>query len=229
MPIPETVLEYIQALKWPVLVGGVVFWERNAIKRAIEHFRMPDEGSVKVTGLGDLSWKNAVQAVAEKAEEMVEQLQEERKDEDDTRELPTQGVLRVEMDLDDTEVENATRILQASLSAWHQERNEWSMVDRLVLTDPTGAVINAWETLQRRLITKATKYDLPFSQAELHSAVHLASKMNMPQELIDVITQLRELRNSVAHAQVKINSEDALEYVQTVKRLTDRIATTYWI
>jgi hypothetical protein len=217
MPIPETVLEYIQTVKWPVLVGGVLFWERNAIKRAIERFRMPDEGSVKVPGLGDVSWKNAVQAVAEKTDEIVEQI-EDRKEVEPPPDL----------DLKPADREYLIKLYMQSLAEYGTRRffqEEWSTIDRLVLIDPQAAVVNAWTVFQRYIQAKAVAEYPYLSQGELRNTERLATKMNLPPELISVITQLRQLRNSVAHGQSTISPQDAFEYVQTVKRVADEVIT----
>jgi hypothetical protein len=213
---PAEVLQYIQALKWPVVVGGGIFLERRALRGFLERFRMPQEGSVKFLGVGEANWKNSVLDVAEKIEEVVAATAS-----DNTNE-PIQKGEPVAM-ADGASSVAGEDIFQTNVRRYLSTSTQWDAIDRLVVTDPTGAVISAWEKLEERIMGKAYIEKANVSQRERRNIVLVASRLGLPRDVVSIVQELRTLRNQVAHGQQRLSSEDALEYVQTVKRVADQI------
>lgn len=208
MSVPSEILQYIQALKWPVFAGGVVYALRGSIKKFLDNFRM-DEGTAKIPGVGEVTWKKAMQEVAEKVEAIPE-----------TQELTHE---------DTEEVIAGWRSAQALKDAVQREAAKyefaferaasWDLVERLVFSDPTGAVIAAWERLGEEIYGAAYRHKANVSDRERRNFLLMAQRLGFPDDALQAIRSLRDLRNRAAHSDIRITPEDAMEYVQAVRKL----------
>jgi hypothetical protein len=213
--VPAEVLQYIQALKWPVLIAGVLFFERKVIANFLRRIR---EGTAKF-GSAEISWKSDVQEVAERADEYIAQAVQ-----------PPAGPERVAPKEQKAEEKVGTDAGVGTDRAWvtviprTTGTTDWAPIDRQVVTDPTGAVISAWEKLAERIIGRAYIEKANVSQREARDVVTVAARLGVPSDAVGILRDLRALRNRVAHAQSQITSHDALEYVQTVKRVADQMS-----
>jgi hypothetical protein len=137
MSAPSEILKYLQALKWPAFAGAVVFALRSSIKRFLDNLRM-DEGSAKIPGIGEVTWKKTMQEVAEKVESLPEPQEKELVD---LRGAPSGYEQRQAL----SEAEPATEAVMQKLVEMRMGRaSSWDLIERLVFSDPIGAVIAAW-------------------------------------------------------------------------------------
>lgn len=214
--MPSEVLQYIQALKWPVFAGGVVYALRGSIKKFLDDFRM-DEGSAKIPGVGEVTWKKTMQEVAEKVEALPEAEQvmadvAQGVDQSLERRTPSSYEERRALSEPDPFVQ---RLIEMRI----ERASSWELIERLVFSDPTGAVIAAWERLGEEIYGAAYRHKANVSDRERRNFLLMAQRLGLPDEALQAIRSMRDLRNRAAHSDIRITPEDAMEYVRAVRKL----------
>lgn len=217
------ILQYIQALKWPVFAGGVVFALRGSIKKFLDNFRM-DEGSAKIPGIGEVTWKKSMQEVSEKVESLPETQELVHAEESEIAEGVGEALERTPSSDDKRETlsepEPTTEALMQRLVEMRMEQaSSWDLIERLVFSDPTGAVLAAWERLGETVYGVAYRHKATVSEREGRNFLLMAQRLGSPNEVVEAVRSLRDLRNQAAHSQIRITPEDAMEYVQAVRKL----------
>jgi hypothetical protein len=203
-------LDYIQALKWPVIVLIGILLERGAISKLLGRLRLPDEGSAQIPGVGDFSWKNANQALAEATQRILERREVEP------------NLLLNDGDPERSTVQEAQRYqAQAPQRAPTPAPPPMSVANlyELAAGDPDGAVIAAWEQLLGVLYARAYVDKANVDDRERRDGHLMAVRLGLDYAVQSAITELGLLRNKVAHGLYRPSSEDALQYVQSVQRL----------
>jgi hypothetical protein len=95
------------------------------------------------------------------------------------------------------------------------------VIERLVVSDPTGAVIAAWEQLVIVLRTQAAMRGMSQKLTKRLQAngLFLAEQLGLPADIVGTISSLQNLRNEVGRTGTTITSSGALDYVQAVRRI----------
>ncbi len=97
-------------------------------------------------------------------------------------------------------------------------------LDRLALTSPRAAVIEAWRTVEMLLVDTAERFNLPTPYAEPAPDHFLLRHGAIDSNTASLLHDLRKLRNRTAHArEFDITPEQALEYASIARRLLDSI------
>lgn len=200
---PAQVLEYVEALKWPVVVAGALLMQRKPIAILLQRLRLPDEGTASIPGVGTVTWKNEVRRVGKEASKLPTST---------TASGAGPGAIEEPQD-------RRIGVVQARNLTGSATRT----LDDLIRQDPTGAIITAWEGLLTALYEAAYKMKATESRSVRTAPEVFALRMGLGQDAVVVIKDLTDLRNSVAHGAYSPDSSDAEDFVLAVEKVIDAL------
>jgi len=91
---------------------------------------------------------------------------------------------------------------------------------KLAWMKPSAGVIDAFTDLERQALRYLSLSDLP----QRGSPVLMFSRdPHVPKRLKNIIRELSQLRNAAVHGHCEISKESALEYITTVRHVTNEL------
>lgn len=111
-----------------------------------------------------------------------------------------------------------------------QAKDVDSVVNRLVPISPRAAVTEAWREVELAMREAAQRHNVDLSQqlGVRLMAENLRDAGVLSPAAVEVLTELRILRNEALHArEVDLSAEDAWEYASVAERLRGQLASSH--
>ncbi len=211
IPAPQEVLNYANSLKWFALAAFGIWLERKPLGAFIETI---SDLSVH-TRWGDVDMRRHVEQVSTQ----VDALEAAAKEKVALTALVS-GALSMTGELTAQKIEGPSLPEPAATALAEQlALSGWDRIDLLAISNPTAAVITAWERLCDALNAQVLlRRPVQPKHGRVFTGSGMAMILNLPPEQQLIVRQLQNIRNEAAHAK-KLDPAVALQYVQTVRRM----------
>jgi hypothetical protein len=236
VPIPQEVLNYINVLKWPVVVIGAVWWQRKPVGALIARISQVTtpfgaaEFEKQVGELRDRSKEAVTIPVAGPDEVTVV------KDAELSREQE-KAVQRtyIEESAPPTAPEDAGEVTDKQVVFRYGTRQRatkffldtsaisWDDVDSITASAPAAAINGAYDRLLNALQSEAFLRNLPIQGIDLYNPRLLAEKIGLPRGVVAIIGDLTKLRDQVVHNNTTPTALSATGYVSTTKQVLEAV------
>ncbi|XXZ49898.1 hypothetical protein AAGT00_16505 [Streptomyces cavourensis] len=200
MEIAELVLKYVEALVWPLVTIGLIWGLRRHIGGAIGRMTRLE------TPAGSIEFAMGAREVRDEAEELAAATAERRESGAEPGPEATAP-----------DPEETSRISYGP-SGFEEFREARHMVE----ASPVGAVIGAWNTLQRLSMDVLQRHPdampaffRPGMPVPGHEVGRALAKVGMSERAVDVFDRLRKLRNTAVHGMEAVTPTAALDFVDS--------------
>lgn len=198
MSASSEILAYINAIKWPVVVVGGVYYFRASVTKVLERISSSSKGSISGPGGTSVSWDNTLKQVDAALDEAQKQ---------------APPVLEAAQDDIGQPKDQPERI-----RTWVGQIPYWPGLKDLAHVSPQSAVVLSFTQLELALREVAKQQDVG-PRAERMGAIMLARQMELAPDIQQALRQLSELRNEVIHHNAEPDENMAADYVDSAERL----------
>jgi hypothetical protein len=203
----QTIFEYVNALKWPVVVTAGIYYFRKPFSKILDHISTAQKGELKgPVGIG-ASWDNTLKEV----DAAIDQAQQK---------APVLQLWHSNRSvLPEQEAKEQPGLLGQGQVPY------WPGLSDLAHVSPQAAVVLAFTQVEQVLRGVARQQHVErLDRMERMGAMQIARRLELPDEIQQALRQLSDLRNEVIHHNAVPDETMAIEYVASAKRLYEYIA-----
>ncbi|MDT0413712.1 MULTISPECIES: hypothetical protein [Streptomyces] len=236
MKVAELVLQYVRTLVWPVVTVAVIWVWRERVGDAIGRLSRIE------TPAGSVEFQNEAERLRLRAEGAAEEVLQpsgaapspEQRPKPEPRPEPrpepsTEPHPKPEPESQAQEPPGEAVRRRLSLL--------WDGIDQpdeVIYRSPTGAILSAWNALQTMAEDVLTLYPsvqprrLGARRVSPVELVHMLAAAGLDREWLDVMQELRRLRNSTVHGAVVVTPRAARDFVKSCKAVGVGLEDLTW-
>lgn len=232
MDIAKLVLEYVQALAWPLVIGGSIYAFRQQIAA-----KLKDLTDVS-TPLGGAKFDREAKEIEEKADRAA--ARQDAKSAPSSEPGPSSAPNESPGDSDElTDEQKADQhaSLEAGQRAWESDQRAFWAVSaaaaelvepptfdtalEVAATSPSAAVMLAYSELEQvaRAAWTISRMGAESPPRSMAAMVTSLTHAELDEEFVQVARELAELRNRVAHGAGDVSTTGALDFIAACERL----------
>jgi hypothetical protein len=232
LSVSATVLDYINAFKWPVVVTGGIYYFRKPFAHILDRVSTSQKGSITGPAGTSITWESELKEVDNAVAHESAQLP------GSVATLPHSSLWHATHEPDETpEGTDAERTATDPVLAPDDIRDllrmrlysrntlalpaDWTSLESLALINPQAAVVLSFTRIEVAL-REVAKHLEP-EGIERKSAGQLTRMIGPPEDIQKAVARLYRLRNEVIHHDIEPDTTSAEEYVQSAKRLYEYI------
>jgi hypothetical protein len=219
----EMVLEYVRTLTWPAVVVTATVMFRRPIAKKIGGLKTLDAAGVKTT------FESAAEALESKADDAAAQLEAQiqaRETPAGPAKVPARAgkAARATTDSQSPTAE-AVRVELARRAVENLDASRnLDTARRLAPVDPNAAVMAAYRQFEQG--TRAASGVMGFQSDRTQGPLLLIEQLGLDDELVQVVRELRRLRNAVTHSAEDVTVAGALAYIAAIERVMEAVVGT---
>ena len=217
MSTAHLVLDYINAVKWPLVAAGALVYFRRPLASILKNIADSDEGSAKIGNLAEFSWKRKLQAVDEAVAKVEQQTATDR----------------AGFATETSDSEDVRRMLETrggtggSPPIWSRDslrrRNPARRPEGATAGKAVAEIEQAYGDVRRALEQVAAGRGV--EEVADKTPIKLIADAGLPDAVLQAVGELSDLRNLALHTDYTPSKEDVEGYVMraaVVERLINQ-------